>query len=207
MTRRILLVLLAFTAAVLVGAVVPLTLNATSHDRSSFTLATSGMVRSDALIAEARLANSPDGPLISLITQTRQAGDGPARAGRPLPGAGRIVNVQMPAGSWAPLACQANEQGRLTPKTEPIQPVTETSGSWVIAAIPVYDNAHVLVGTVVLARSANPLNHEVTELWIILGTLAVVAMLAAALLAFALARWVSRPLAALDTRGGTARRR
>ena len=202
MTRRILLVLLAFTAAVLVGAVVPLTLNATSHDRNSFTQATSGMARSDALIAEARLVNSPDGPLISLITQTREAGDGLLVLAGRCPGQSRIVNVHMPAGSWSPLACQANELGRLTPKAEPILPVTETSGSWVIAAIPVYDNAHVLVSTVVLARSANPLNHEIVELWIILGTLAVVAMLAAALLAFALARWVSRPLAALDTAAG-----
>ncbi|MGD0604312.1 MAG: HAMP domain-containing sensor histidine kinase [Streptosporangiaceae bacterium] len=202
MTRRILLVLLAFTAAVLVGAVVPLTLNATSHDRTSFTQATGGMARSDALIAEARLANSPDGPLISLITQTREAGDGLLVLAGRCPGQGRIVNEQMPAGRWSQLACQANEQGRLTPKAEPIQPVTETSGSWIIAAIPVYNNAHVLVGTVVLARSASPLNHEVAELWIILGTLAVIAMLAAALLAFALARWVSRPLAALDTAAG-----
>ena len=45
MTRRILLVLLAFTATILVGAVVPLTLDATSHDRTSFIQATAGMAR------------------------------------------------------------------------------------------------------------------------------------------------------------------
>ena len=55
------------------------------------------------------------------------------------------------------------------------------------------------MGTVILARSAAPLNHDIIELWVILGTIAVVAMLAAALLAFALARWVSRPLAGLDS--------
>ena len=55
MTRRILLVLLAFTAAVLVGAVVPLTLDAAGHDRASFILATSGMARTDAAIAQSRL--------------------------------------------------------------------------------------------------------------------------------------------------------
>ena len=53
-----------------------------------------------------------------------------------------------------------------------------------------------------LARSAAPLNHDIVELWVILGTIAVVAMLAAALLAFALARWVSRPLAGLDSAAG-----
>ena len=47
MTRRILLVLLTFTAAVLVGAVVPLTLDAASHDRTSFIQATAGLARTD----------------------------------------------------------------------------------------------------------------------------------------------------------------
>ena len=55
MTRRILLVLLTFTAAVLVGAVVPLTLDAASHDRTSFIQATAGMARTDAAIAQSRL--------------------------------------------------------------------------------------------------------------------------------------------------------
>ena len=45
----------------------------------------------------------------------------------------------------------------------------------------------------------SPLNHDIAELWVILGTIALAAMLAAALLAFALARWVSRPLAGLDS--------
>ena len=49
MTRRILFMLLAFTAIVLVGAVVPLTLNATMHDRTSFIQAAEGMARTDAV--------------------------------------------------------------------------------------------------------------------------------------------------------------
>ena len=59
-----------------------------------------------------------------------------------------------------------------------------------------------LVGTVILARSTAPLNSDIVELWVILGTIAVVAMIGAALLAFGLARWVSRPLAGLDTAAG-----
>jgi len=54
-TTRILLALVAFTAAVLVGAVVPLTLNATGHDRSSFVQATSAVAGSDAELAQTRL--------------------------------------------------------------------------------------------------------------------------------------------------------
>ena len=89
MTRRILLVLLTFTAAVLVGAVVPLTLDAASHDRTSFIQATAGMARTDAAIAQSRLdalaqpgtSGSADSgkayaPVVILITQTSQAGDG-----------------------------------------------------------------------------------------------------------------------------------
>ena len=45
MTRRILLVLLAFTATVLVAAVVPLTLDAANHDRASFVQARAGIWR------------------------------------------------------------------------------------------------------------------------------------------------------------------
>ena len=47
--------LLAFTAIILVGAVVPLTLNATSHDRNSFIAAAAGTARTDAVLAQAQL--------------------------------------------------------------------------------------------------------------------------------------------------------
>jgi signal transduction histidine kinase len=198
-TRRILLVLLAFTAVTLVGAVVPLTLNATSHDRSSYLQTTGGMARSDALIAVARLQQAPDAPLVGLITQARQAGDGLLILSGVCPQQVEAYDEGMPAGGWSQLACQANQQGKLTPKTEPIQPVAETTTAWVVAAMPVYSSAHVLLGTVILARSTGPLDRDIVELWVILGTIAIVAMLAAAVLAFALARWVSRPLAGLDS--------
>jgi hypothetical protein len=82
MTRRILLVLLAFTATVLVAAVVPLTLDAANHDRASFVQATAGMVTTDAAIAQTRLdaiyqnLNKNDAPLVPLLSQVQQAGDG-----------------------------------------------------------------------------------------------------------------------------------
>ena len=76
MTRRILFMLLGFTAIILVGAVVPLTLNATTHDRNSFTQAAADQDQADAAIAQAALDGQPDQPLLALITQTRQGGDG-----------------------------------------------------------------------------------------------------------------------------------
>ena len=217
MTRRILLVLLAFTAAVLVGAVVPLTLDAAGHDRTSFIQATAGMARTDAAIAQSRLdalATSPnsssageagaDAALLGLIGQTRQAGDGLLIL-RGLPqNSVRLFDQGMPAGNWVRLATQADEQGQLAKKAgKPVEPVTEAAGSRVAAAMPVFLRGKFgLVGTVVLARSTSSLNSAVVTLWVILGTIAVVAMIGAALLAFGLARWVSRPLALLDATAG-----
>ena len=56
----------------------------------------------------------------------------------------------------------------------------------------------------VLARSTKSLSGNIVELWVIFGTIAVVAMLGAALLAFGLARWVSGRWASSD--GAAARR-
>ena len=126
MTRRILLVLLAFTAAVLVSAVVPLALDAANHDRTSFIQATAGMVRADAAVAQARLDNQTDFPLAIVISQTEQAGDGILIfEGDPRDGK-RIIDKGMPAGNWVQLAIRANQTGELTKKLgQPIAPVTE----------------------------------------------------------------------------------
>jgi len=214
-TRRILLVLLAFTAVIIAGAMVPLALNAIAHDRSSFGQATAGTARTDAAIAQARLddifkfgpdATQPDDPLLTLLTEAEeleQAGDGLLI----LESDGHVLaDKRMPHGDWGDLAQQADQQSQLAQKlNEPITPLIVTTGSQVVAVVAVYQQGAArgpLVGTVLLARSAAPLNHDIIELWVILGTIAVVAMLAAALLAFALARWVSRPLAGLDSAAG-----
>jgi signal transduction histidine kinase len=211
-TRRILFTLLAFTAIVLVGAVVPLTLNATSHDRSSFTAATEDMDRADAAIAQAKLDGArTDGPLIVLIGEVEQAGDGllilqgncalPEVSGQPLP-CKRFVDTNMPAGDWKQLAKSADAQAQTVGNpNEPVQPVPMVDGSRIISAIAVINQGEPhgpVVGTVILARPTNSLNHEILALWVILGSVAAVAIIAAALLAFGLARWVSRPLKGLD---------
>ena len=219
MTRRILLVLLTFTAAVLVGAVVPLTLDAASHDRTSFIQATAGMARTDAAIAQSRLdalATSPpsnaadesegkaDPALFGLIDQIKQLGDGLLiLSGSPQHG-NRLVDKAMPPGNWVRLAIQAEEQGQLAKNAgQLVEPITEAAGSRIVAAMPVFRGGrYELVGTVILARSTGSLDSDVVKLWVILGTIAVLAMIGAALLAFGLARWVSRPLAGLDAAAG-----
>jgi signal transduction histidine kinase len=227
-TRRILFVLLAFTAIVLVGAVVPLTLNATSHDRSSFIDAAAGMARTEALIAQPELnvlylkAQKKHGKILNtavaqgtaaeltLIKESREAGDGllllltTINANRAAVAGAQEVRFRMPPGDWNQLATQAGTQAEplaLTGQTQTVRPVTEIVGSQVIAAMPVFGQANlsgVWVGTVILARPTKKLNDEIAALWVILGSIAVAAMIAAALLAFGLARWVSRPLKGLD---------
>lgn len=218
MTRRIVLALVAFTAAVIAGALVPLALNATGHDRSSFAVATDGTARTYAAVAQPRLdylydaahhikqgtdsGAAVDTPLLTVVQQVEQAGDGLLI----VQSDGVILyNVAMPRGNWTGLMAEADRQSQLADETsQPIPPVTVTTGAHVVAAIAVYRRgAGPLVGTVLLARSVDPLNRNIIELWVILGIISVTALLGAALLAFSLARWVSRPLATLD---GAARR-
>ncbi len=205
MTRRILLVLLAFTAVVIAGAMVPLALNAISHDRNSFIQETEDEVSTDAAVARGRLETGPYGPLVELLGQVRAAGDGLliVHSTRNNARGEPVANQGMPRGNWAQLAAAADEPVRPTAQArQPVPEVTEVTGSWVAAAIPIYATSAKLVGTVILVRPTATLDHGIVELWVILGTVAVVAMLAAALLAFALARWVSRPLAGLDSAAG-----
>jgi len=219
------LALVIFTAVVLVGAVVPLALNTIAHDRSSFIQATQGMVRTDAAVAQTRLeaiAQSgsiakakPYAPLIPILNEVGQDGDRLLilYSRRTVNSAGRTQIQEtpiaqkgsMPVGDWLRLARQAanlpafavQDQAR-----QSIEPVTETRGSWVVAATPVYSGSTVLVGTVILARSSASLNRTIVALWVILATIGVVALIGATLLAFALVRWVSRPLAGLTSAAG-----
>ena len=143
-----------------------------------------------------------------MTKEARQAGDGLlvlTNQGQ------RVAGSGMPAGNWDEFSLQANDEAQLPlGNGQPVQPITEVIGSEVIAAMPIYSQAKTKepwIGTVLLARSTQPLEHEILELWVILGSIAVAAMIAAAVLGFALARWVSRPLKSLDTAARKAGRR
>jgi signal transduction histidine kinase len=218
-TTRILLALVAFTAAVLVGAVVPLTLNATGHDRANFVQATVAVARTDAALAQARLDSrfkpQDDGqlpsaaagqaavaewnPVITALEDMRQSGDGLLILTNTLQ---TVAQVGMPPGNFSVLAEEAAERAQPEIKAgQLVQAVTEATGTRIIAAIPVFQEGEQtgpVVGAVVVARSTNSLESNIVALWVILGTISALAMIAAAVLAFGLARWVSRPLKGLD---------
>ncbi|MGH3255223.1 MAG: ATP-binding protein [Streptosporangiaceae bacterium] len=219
MTTRIVLALVAFTAAVLVGAVVPLTLNATGHDRTSFVQATAATARTDAALAQTRLdflaqqqysghlpspatgrANLVQwNQVFAVLQNTRQSGDGLLILTNTLR---TVVQLGMPAGNFSGLAEEAAARAQPEIKAgQVVQAVTETTGSQVIAVVPVFGQGAQIapvVGTVIVARPTKTLESNIVALWVILGTISALAMIAAAVLAFGLARWVSSPLKGLD---------
>ncbi len=186
MTGRILLALLALTASLLVGAVVPLGLKATAHDRASFIDDTKATARSAAAVAEEQLAdNHPVPAMASVLAAARRKGDDLLV----LDSRDRVVTGLGSRTAWRSLVGEAAEHRA---------PVTEVAGGRVVVVIPVQDTGPV-VGTVVLARSTGPMADGIRMLWLTLAGIAAAALAAAALIAITLARWVGRPLVTLDS--------
>lgn len=191
MTGRILLALLALTASLLVGAVVPLGLKATAHDRAAFIDDTRATARSAAAVAEERLADGRADPeMASVAAAARREGDDLLV----LDSRGHMVTaIGSHRSAWGGLVAEAAEHA---------EPVTEVAGGRVTVVVPVRDTGPV-VGTVVLARSTEPMTDGIRMLWLTLLGVSGAALAAAALIAITLARWVGRPLVTLD---GTARK-
>ena len=195
MTRRILLALLALIIAVVFGAMIPLGVDATGHDRSSFNEEITSTAIAYAAIASAtvQMRGSNNQSLNKVFYDVHQAGEGlEVLKGLHI----QLANISMPAGSWSQLAATAEQEKPATAA----QPIMTTSGSWRIAAYPIYqtNGLGAPIGAVVLAKSVAPLNGEIRTLWLILGSVGVAALLGATLMAVWLARWVSKPLAGLD---------
>ena len=194
MTRRIVLALLALTATVLVAAVVPLALKAAAHEREAFADDAASAARSVAAIAAARISGHGADPALSaaLLSAARQHDELLV-----VDSAGRVVDSQgVPRDAWKGLAAEASERGG---------PTTEMTKDRVIAVAPVWNNAKLNgtpIGTVVLERPTAMLNQNITDLWLYLVLLGGAAMAAAAAIAVYFARWVSKPLARLDTAAG-----
>jgi len=79
------------------------------------------------------------------------------------------------------------------------KPVAYPAGGRLLVLTPVLrDEGGPAVGAVALSRSTVPLEHRITVLWTSLVAVSVAGLLAAAVIATALARWVSRPLSTLE---------
>jgi signal transduction histidine kinase len=201
-TRRIALALVMLTAAVLIAAVVPLALGAIDHERDAFVQDTAGTASSIALLARGQL--QPDGhedhadvaALSEAMDDAERNSDEVLvlnKGGQPVP---KLSHGSPPYHIYHRLVGEAANQQ---------SPTTELTKGAVYAVAIVYGTgrlAGVQIGTVVLERSTGPLNQNIANLWLYLIVLAGVALAAAVLVAIYLARWVSRPLARLDTAAG-----
>jgi signal transduction histidine kinase len=197
MTRRLVIALLALIIAVVVGAMVPLAINSTGHDRDSFLQDTAETARTYAAIEQGPLSGSPNAAVVKTLEQVRMVGDGLMIV--PVHSKAQALETGMPQGNWSALVAAVKAQNPHARNASDVQSITELNSSWAAAATAVYENGEPpLVGVVILARSAEPLNTEIRTLWLILGAIGVAAILGATLLAVWLARWVSKPLGGLD---------
>ncbi len=188
MARRIALVVIALVTVLLGVAAVPLGLLTASqhtHDFRDDTVATTATVSS---VAEEFLDDHATGaPLARVVAGLRRRGDlvtvydsaGRRVAGdRNVPGVTPALTTRKGAGRDTRIYTGAERQTVL-------MPVTKDSGT-------------VRLGSVLLSRSTEPLEHRLVVLWTWLGAVSAIALLAAAFIATALARWVSRPLGSLE---------
>jgi signal transduction histidine kinase len=201
-TRRIALALVLLTAAVLIAAVVPLALGAIAHERDAFVQDTASTARSIALLARGPLQTNghEDHTDFAALSEAMRDAERNSdevlvldKAGAPVP---RLSHGSPPYHIYHKLVDEtANQQSPTTELTKnAVYAVATVDGSGKLAGVQ--------IGTVVLERPTGPLNQNIANLWLYLIVLAGAALAAAVLVAIYLARWVSRPLARLDTAAG-----
>jgi len=189
MVRRIVLTMLALIGALLVTTVVPLGLITTGHERSSFREDTELFARALAGFAEDRLDDQYRSiTLTRALMQAQRAGE----QVRVYNSSRRLI-VTTGGGDLGVSASKftAALHGRtvldnsVDDRLRVIAPVTG-------------DRGDTIVGVVVLSRSTGELEERVGVLWAWLISVGAAGLAAAAVAAIMLARWVSRPLSALD---------
>jgi signal transduction histidine kinase len=184
MTRRIVLAILALICVLLATVAVPLGLITAAHDRQDYRDQAAATARSLAGVAEEKLADHERGAALTrTITQIRGSGDQVGiydRAGRRIAGAGPPAAAEV----------------RRVLSGRPSQ--ARTSGGALLVVSPIRsDEARRTVGAVALSRPVGPLGHRLAMLWAWLGAVSLAGLAAGAVVAIALARWVSGPLSAL----------
>jgi len=189
MARRIAVLAIVLVAVLLTAVALPLGILTANHDRREFRADTVAAAVTVSSVAEEFLGDrAAGGTLARSIVDLKRRGDvvavydsgGRRVAGsRPVPGATPSVVI----------AASADRTAR-----------TYLAGSRLTVLVPVRnDSRFAPLGSVVLARSTKPLEHRLTVLRSWLAAVAAAGLLAAALIAIALARWLGRPLGALET--------
>lgn len=190
MTRRIALAFAALVAVLLVAAVLPLGAAMQSREEESFRFATISDGRELTAAAEETLVDHhPADAMDQALAAAARHGDCAAV----FAGTGEVV-ASTACGIGRDAAAVLLAARAMTAKTR----VSARDDDWLRAATPVGD-ADESAGAVVYARSAESLDHRVAAMWGWLALTAAACLGLGVALAFRLARWVARPLLALDT--------
>lgn len=188
MARRIALIVIALVAVLLGVAAVPLGLLTAGQDSRDFRADTVAAAATVSSVAEEFLDDhATDASLARSIAGLHRRGDLVAvfdSGGRQVAGQHAIPGV-TPA-----LLTGARTAGRMR---------IYSTGERLTVVVPIVrDSFPGQLGTVTLSRSAEPLEHRLAVLRAWLAAVSAAALIAAAFIATALARWVSRPLGALE---------
>ena len=190
MARRIAVAVLVLITALLAVVAVPLGLVIAAQDRRDFEAGTATAATSVANAAEERLGDGVHGTALSRsVRELARHGDQVAvydRAGRLITSTGRRPAVTR------------------TVRPPVRRPVTYVLGGRQVRLAPVVaDGDAGSIGTVALSRPMSALSHRIVVLWALIAGVAAAGLAAAAVVAVGLARWLTRPIAAL---AGAARR-
>ena len=185
MTRRIIIAVMALITALLAILAVPLGLLTAAQERRAFTDETTATAIALANVAEERIGDRVRSPALDRsVSSLARHGDRVAvydAAGRKVAG----TPAAPPGNGLKPGSPSSAEHN------------SAADGRLIVSVPIVPDSGSGAIGTVVLSRSAGPLDHRVAVLWTLIGVVSAVGLLAAAAIAAGLARWASRPLTSL----------
>jgi signal transduction histidine kinase len=188
MSRRIALTFVALITALLVLAVVPLGVSITANDRQSFRYDTVSAAHQVSSSAEEYLADHhPTTAMDAALSAAAKRGDCAAVYG---PDDALLATTDCAAAGSEDTHALIGQARATRVDT------TNQDGPRLQVAVPISDDSE-YAGTVVFARSQDPLNDRIAMMWTWLALTGAGGLLLGVALAVRLARWVSRPLSAL----------
>ncbi len=190
MTSRILAALLTLTLGLLLGALLPLGVAMANQHEQDYRSGTLTIAHTLAAAAEERIADHEKSTVLphTLAALRTEDEGGPEMTVTVIDDEGRVVEGER-AGLYTP--------ARVAPALAGHSRVTRY-GDRLLAAVPVNGHTEKVAGAILLSRPLAPLHDRVMRLWIVLATVAILAVAAAVVLAIALARWAGRPLRDLE---------
>jgi len=194
MARRIVLTMLALVSALLVTAVVPLGVVAAGREKDAFNM--HALMNAHALAGAAgqRIDNDTADPaLTASLASVRQRGD----QAWVYNANGRLVTQTGGAGGQAPPVPPGAASAVAAVLHSGDSAISEADGRLSVV-VSIRSNGATPAGAVMLSRSTAELHSRLHALWAWLSAVAAIGLLAAAIAAVMLARWVGRPLSALD---------